>query len=457
MKIISVLICMLCFGLHAEKKNVLFISIDDLRPELGCYGVKEVLSPNIDRLAKEGFVFDNAYCQQAVCNPSRVSLLCGQRPDTTKVWKLETRFRDIQPDVVTLPEYFKNHGYETVKVGKIYHTAHGNSEDFQSWTKILKEKAPVYHLKGRGKKPSTENADVSDNQYVDGASADKAIEFLNSTTTKPFFLAVGFKKPHLPFTAPQKYWDLYQKDTLPKAPLTTPPENTPDWIMYNFSELRGYSDINGKGSVSPAKTAELRHGYYACVSYVDAQVGRIIQTLKEKNLYDNTVIILWSDHGWKLNDYGNWCKHSNLEIDTRVPLIVRTPGLSGGVSIKGFVELVDIYPSLAELCDLKIPSQCEGKSFVDLLNNPQLNWKEAAFSQYPRKGNLMGYTMRYKNWRYTEWINQKNGKIELVELYDHTHSRICGNNEDSLEKNKALIQELSRILNKGQGWKIYCK
>lgn len=442
------------FAQAPEKKpNVLFIAVDDLRPELGCYDSKLVKSPNIDKLASMGTLFERAYCQQAVCSPSRVSLLCGQRPDTTKCWDLKTKFRSIQPDIVTLPQYFKNNGYHSYRLGKIFHLGHGQSEDMISWTTVSNARGKQYIQAKKGTKPTVEAADVPDNRYNEGAYTDDAIKAMKRFKKKgtPFFLAVGYRKPHLPFCAPKKYWDMYEREAIPDAPIVHPPKDASKYALTNFGELRKYDGIPKKGPLSEAQRKELRHGYLACVSYVDAQIGRLLDALKSEGLEKNTVIILWGDHGWKLNDYGSWCKHTNMEIDTHVPLILAAPGYKGGQRSKALVEFVDIYPTLTELCNFKIPAQCEGSSMVPLLNNPDLPWKSAAFSQYPRRG-LMGYTIRSGDWRYTEWIDKKKGEVVDRELYNHKDSSLDTENRINDPALTDTVKKLSQQLDKGQGW-----
>jgi arylsulfatase A-like enzyme len=436
------------------RANVLFIAVDDLRPEMGCYGSSIVKTPRIDRLAEMGTLFERAYCQQAVCSPSRVSLLCGQRPDTTKVWDLHTKFRSIQPEIVTLPQYFKNNGYHSYRLGKIFHLGHGQSEDRKSWTTISNARGKQYIRAKKGTKPTVESADVPDSKYNEGAYTDDAIRALKrfKRDGTPFFLAVGYKKPHLPFCAPKKYWDLYDSDAIPDSPVTTRPKNAHRLAFSNFGELRKYDGIPQTGPVSEAQRKELRHGYLACVSYVDAQVGRLLDALKEDGLDKNTVVILWGDHGWKLNDYGNWCKHSNMEIDTWVPLIVVAPGHKAAQRSRALVEYVDIYPTLAELCGLPVPAHCEGSSVVPLLENPSRSWKSAAFSQYPR-GKVMGYSIRSGQWRYTEWIERKTGKLLGRELYEHKDSPLAAANQVSSPALADTVGKLSKLLDKGQGWR----
>jgi len=457
------------------KYNVLFIPVDDLKPVLGCYGNKTVRSPNIDRLAARGLVFTRAYCQQAVCSPSRTSLLTGRRPDTTRVYDLDTHFRTTIPDVVTLPQQFKIHGYFTQGLSKVYH---GGLDDPQSWTAPhWRPKRPAYgtpegrelirrlrrEVRAAGKdlrkwrnRPHGlpwEAPDVPDNALPDGATADHAIEILRRIKDRPFFLAVGFLKPHLPFVAPKKYWDLYDEAELRLADNPFPPKDAPRCALTNWGELRAYYGIPKKGPLSESQARKMIHGYYACVSYTDAQIGRLLDELDRLGLGDNTIVVLWGDHGWHLGDHGLWCKHTNFESATRSPLIISVPGQkSAGRKSDALVEFVDIYPSLCELCGLPLPEGLEGTSFVPLIEDPERPWKKAAFSQYPRyirgHGRAMGYSMRTDRYRYTEW--RVIGKdVHFDELYDHKTDPEENVNIAGRPENKQLVARLHRMLEAG--------
>ncbi len=411
-----------------NRPNVLFIAVDDLRPELGCYGNTVVKSPNIDQLAARGMVFERAYCQQAVCSPSRTSLLTGLRPDSTHVYDLTTHFRTTVPNVVTLPQHFKNNGYETAWWGKLFHAAlldpvswtqqGQRMEPEDNWRAYVTEASKAKAARNNGGGPAFETADVPDTAYPDGKIAENAINTLRQLKGKPFFLAVGFYKPHLPFNAPKKYWDLYQSSDFTLPQQSTPPENAPELASTGWGELRAYADIPSKGLVSDAQARQLIHGYHACISYTDAQVGKVLAELKRLELDKNTIVVLWGDHGWKLGDYGQWCKHTNFETDTRAPLIVQMPGMKkAGKKTAALVEFVDIYPFLCEAAGLKPPPHLAGKSFLSLLSNPKRAWKKSVFSQYPRGGNVMGYSMRTDRYRYTKWL-KPDGTVVASELYD---------------------------------------
>ncbi|HYH56587.1 MAG TPA: sulfatase [Anseongella sp.] len=471
MKLLISLVLLLAFAAscgHQKQQparpNVLFIAVDDLRTQLGCYGDPLAKTPNIDRLADMGLVFDRAYCQQAVCNPSRASVMTGRRPNTTRVWDLSTHFRENLPDVVTLPQYFRQQGYHTQALGKIYHDP-AWAQDSLSWSapEILaitgaRGKYVLnsnLHRKGSRKAAAAESAAVEDDAYIDGKVADAAVKLLSEVKGKPFFLAVGFRRPHLPFSAPGSYWDLYNRDSLPLPRFAQAPEGAPELALHDSEELRGYTDIPDAGALREEKIRELIHGYYASTSYVDAQIGKLLRELERLGLRENTIIVLWSDHGYHLGEHGLWTKTTNFELDARVPLIISAPGREEGGHSEALVELVDLYPTLAELAGLPLPSGLEGSSMKPLLTDAGRPWKKAAFTQFPRpwrykkEPKVMGYSMRTNQYRYTEWQDFRTGETISAELYDLR--------EDSLEKKNLAgdaafseeVRELSSMLRKG--------
>lgn len=408
------------------KYNVLFLSIDDLRPELNCYGAKHIVSPNIDRLAGKGLRMNKAYVQQALCGPTRASLLTSLRPDSTKMYDLTTDFRKNVPGAVTLPEYFKKQGYFTASFSKIFHV-----NDVQSWSvPAWYFKKPLYALKesldnfittnGRRYGPVLERADVPDNTYGDGETAEEAIRVLNQVKDKPFFLAVGFLRPHLPFNAPKKYWDMYDPGKI-VLPDTLLPSGIPAIAQLGVGtgELRQYAGVPKSWPFPHDKAIQYTHGYYASISYMDAQVGKVLDELKRLGLEKNTVIVLWGDHGWKLGEYGLFGKRDNMETDLRAPLIISTPEMRArGKKSNAMVEFIDIYPTICEAAGLKVPSGIQGQSFYSLLNKPNKSFKEAVFSQNIRPAGIMGYSMRTKHWRYTEWHKAGQDVPLGIELYD---------------------------------------
>jgi iduronate 2-sulfatase len=451
------LISLLAFGwmafssevVAATRPNVLLICVDDLKPLLGCYGDKVIKSPNIDRLAARGVVFERAYCNQAVCAPSRNALLTGVRSTTLGIYDLGTNFREAVSNTVTLPQYFKQHGYRTEALGKIFHVGHGNHEDPVSWSAphfqqksiayvkpesranqgLTREEALFSNQDARGlpRGAAWESADVPDDAYPDGKIADEAMRRLRMAKEKPnepFFLAVGFLKPHLPFCAPKKYWDLYDRRSFTVPTLHTAPEGAPKYAPSGWGELRQYSDIPDSGPLTDEQARTLIHGYHAAVSYMDAQLGRVLDEFDRLGLATNTIILLWGDHGWHLGDHGWWCKHDNYEQSTRIPLIVVAPGVTppGTRATNALVETVDIYPTLAELASLpapQAPQGIEGKSFVPALRNPNLGTKDHLYHAYPR-GERIGRAIRTTRHRFVEWkVPGRAPDTADLELYDY--------------------------------------
>jgi len=427
----------------SRKPNVLFIAVDDLKPAIGCYGDPAAKTPHLDALAARGTRFDRAYCMQAVCSPSRNALLTGLRQETLRIYDLGTNFRRRAPDVVTLPQHFKANGYASHGLGKIFHVGHGNHEDAASWSvphfqaktvgyALPENKAQrsreeaLFENKGAGGLPrgaAFESADVPDEEYADGRIAGEAIQRLRGfkESGQPFFLAVGFLRPHLPFNAPKKYWDLHDPAKLPIAGRATPPEGAPAFAPTNWGELRQYKGIPEQGALEPELQRTLIHGYYAATSYMDAQLGRVLDELGNLGLAENTIVVLWGDHGWHLGDHGMWCKHTNYEQATRSPLLIAAPGKKGGQSTRALVEFVDIYPTLCELAGLEKPKHLQGESLVPLLDTPTAAGKTAAFQVYPRgsreTGAMLGHAVRTDRWRYVEW-QKADGVAAAIELYD---------------------------------------
>ena len=472
--VISLLGLLVATFASAERKNVLLICIDDLRPQLGCYGHEEVISPNIDRLASQGVRFDAAYTQQAVCGPSRLTLMTGVRPSGP--WELPAKF--LKDEWITLPRYFRKNGYTTVSVGKIYHQYNDDPQawdlgpwnpwkdkKFESWQAYVDPESlriKAQHRREGGKNgPLFESPEVDDSAYRDGMAADLAIEHLRAVKDQPFFMAVGFVKPHLPFNAPKKYCDLYDPATLPMPKRKELPDNISGFgatPLLVWNEMRQYAGVPETGPVSKALTRQLIHGYLACISQTDAQVGRVIAELERLGLRDKTTVVIWGDHGFKLGDYGAWVKHTNLELDTRIPLIVSAPGRTApGRGSDGFVETVDVASTLAELSGLEIPAHWEGSSFVPLLNKPDLEWKRAVFSRYHSKDSqgqdAEGSAIRTRDWRYIEWRNRKSGKVLGRDLFDHRKEELESFNLAGDPRYCDIVDELSTLLADGNGWR----
>ncbi|TWU15330.1 Choline-sulfatase [Allorhodopirellula heiligendammensis] len=508
-----------------KQPNVLFIAIDDLRPELGCYGSEIAVSPHLNELAETGLLFNRAYCQQAICRPSRASLMTGARPETTGLFHNYVSLRELQPNIVTLPQHFIANGYETAYCGKIFH--HGDEDEAHSWSRdpvkrikgIEKPKgafALPENIKARNEdfqrmlskygeaarrglasEPAYESADVPDHAYVDGYNTLLAIETLHEMVEqgdKPFFLAMGFTKPHLNWIAPKKYWDLYDADQIPMALHADAPRDGAAMGLHASFELRTRAGIPKSGPLGPELSRTLKHAYLACVSYVDAQIGKVIAALDDAGVRDNTIIVVWGDHGWHLGDMGVWGKATNYEIATRVPLMIWTPDMKvRGETSDALVELVDIYPTLCELAGISKPSHLEGHSFAPLLDDPHQSWKQAAFSQYPNPAlrewaanplspamretwfgpliqqveqriekqqgttwdrelfeqHLMGYTMRTDRYRLVVWKDHRRPDAEplFVEVYDHHSDPL--ETENIASKNPGLTAELIEQCNAG--------
>ena len=446
-----------------KRPNVLFIMADDLRSELGCMGAAHVKSPYLDALAKRGRLFTRAYCQQTVCNPSRASMMTGLRPDTLRIWDLPTHLREQKPEVVTLPQHFKNHGYFTQSIGKLFHNWRQEIQgDPTSWsvpqvmhyathgsdTPQVKGKMPPRLMKN----PKCEKRDVPDEAYFDGRIAALAIKALGELKRKkePFFLGVGFWKPHSPFNAPKKYWDLYEPSKIPALKNPKRPVNAPDIAFHDAREiLRAFK---GK-QLTPKQVRELRHGYYAATSYMDAQIGKVLAELDRLGLDDSTIITFASDHGFHLGEHALWAKTSCFEWDAGVPMIISVPNMKKkGRSTPALAELLDLYPTLAELADLPKPEHLEGHSLVSVLRDPAATVKSTAFTQHPRpayyKGapEVMGYSMRTAVARYTEWRDWKTGKLVGRELYDHV--RDPGENINIAVGYSDLVKQMAEDLAK---------
>ncbi len=459
----------------SQNKNVLFIIVDDLKPTLNSFGESQIISPNIDALAASGVAFTNAHAQQAVCAPSRVSFMTGMRPDYTKVWDLKTKMRDMRPDILTMPQYFKQNGYTTLGLGKVLHGAVKN--DAPSWTEDFIEDTDLAYAEGYpmpankdyqskeaqalysrlakkypgdpnsdkvwlavnkefkelGVRRSTEMANVPDDAYADGAIALRSIEEMRKFQKgkKPFFLTVGFHKPHLPFVAPKKYWDLYDRNEIELATFQEQASDSPEFAYHTFGELKNYSDITEaleeNGAVLESKQRELIHGYYASVSYVDAQVGLLMDYLEKSGLKEKTLVVLVGDHGWHLGDHGLWNKHSNFEQATRTPVIIAGAGVKAGIKNASPVELVDVFPTICDFTGQKIPDHLEGNTLRPILAGNEMSVKDFAISQYPRHGERMGYAVRSGRHRYIAWfggdyenrISYDESQLIAEELYDY--------------------------------------
>jgi iduronate 2-sulfatase len=444
-------LCLLCgFGAAAASPlNVLLIAADDLRPELGCYG-SGVKSPNLDRLARRSVRFDRAYCQYPVCNPSRTSLLTGLRPNTTKILDNGTHFRKTIPNAVTLPQLFRQNGYFAAGLGKIYHRGltmedlRPEMDDEKSWDVARYFQATERGLKGEGRNMTGGKlpwcrwlaAEGEDEDQPDGQIAREGVRLLEEKRDKPFFIALGFHKPHDPFIAPKKYFDLYPLDKLKLLDRESTGTNAPLAVPGGWkNQFSNFTDQDRR---------EYMRSYYAGISFMDAQVGKVLDALDRLKLWDNTVVVFFGDHGFHLGERGWWNKSTVFELSARAPLIVWSPRMKrGGKNSLRLVEFIDIYPTIVELCALKGPPGLEGRSFVPLLDDPTRGWKEAAFTQVQR-GRSAGYSLRTERWRYTEWDAGSKG----IELYDHESDPGEWHNLAGDIRHEATTKELSVVLRK---------
>jgi iduronate 2-sulfatase len=523
--LLSLLVGFACPSQAADRPNIVFIAVDDLRPELGCYGSEIAITPNLDRLADDGLLFNRAYCQQAICRPSRASLMTGTRPETTGLFHNYVALRDLQPDILTLPQHFIANGYEAAYVGKIFHN--GDTDDDRSWSREaakwlgpdIERPSGPYRLaenvelrkknfdemfakygeaarQGLASGPAFEKADVPDHAYIDGYNTLRAIKTMKQMAggQKPFFLGMGYHLPHLNWCAPKKYWDLYDPSRIPLIADGAAPVDGAAMGLHASFELRTRSNIPKYGPIERDLARTLKHAYLASTSYVDAQIGLLLKAVDQAGMRENTIIIVWGDHGWHLGDMGVWGKATNYEIATRVPLMIWTPTMKvRGAKTNALVELVDMFPTLCDLAEIAKPSHLEGHSFAPLLDDANRPWKQAVFSQYPNPAlrewaanplsqgmretwfgpliqdverriidqhgsrwnrelfeqHLMGYTMRTDRYRLVLWRDRRDPQAEpiYVELFDHhvdprETTNIAG-------KNPELVAELTEQLNTG--------
>lgn len=438
------------------KRNVLFIAVDDMNNDLGCYGHPFVQSPNIDRLAARGLRFDRAYCQFPLCSPSRSSLLTGLRPDTTRVFDLQYHFRQGLPEVVTLPQLFMRHGYYVARVGKLYHYGNpgdiGTSglDDRVSWSerfnpagrdKTALEPDIMNYTPKRGLGAAMAflaDPTGTDTEHTDGKVAAQTIQLLEAHKDKPFFIAAGFYKPHCPWVTPKKYFDLYPLSEIALPPIT--PQTTNDYPPLALASTRPWPYFG----VTPDQARECKRAYYAAISFVDAQIGRVLDAVDRLGLRENTVIVFWSDHGYHLGEHGLWFKQSCFEESARVPLIISVPGQkTAGQASSRPVELVDLYPTLADLANLTPPDHLEGFSLRPLVTDPKAEWDHPAYTQVQR-GAVPGHSVRTERWRYTEWGFGAKG----IELYDHSHDPQELHNLAHDAKYAGVVAELKALLKK---------
>ena len=423
--------------------SVLFIIVDDLRPLLGCYGHSEIHTPNINRLAQRGTLFNRAYCQYPLCHPSRTSILTGLRPNTTGVFFNSTELRERLPNAVTLPQHFKTSGYHTQSVGKIAHNLSMQDDAYSwsvpSWTKSFYVNPTL--------NPTWRALEVEDDALRDGKTAKRAVEVLEDIQNTRFFLAVGFHKPHLPLYAPKRYYELYKDENFNLPSSRSLPDGAPAIAIKQSLWFKSFQDIPDEGPLSDAKTLELIRAYAASTSYMDAQVGRVLDQLDALRLTENTVIVFAGDHGFHLGEHGKWGKNTLFELSLHSPLIVSVPGQTyQGVKTDALAELVDIYPTLCDVCQLSVPPQLEGLSLIPVIEQPTRPWKTAAFSQ---KGRSTGNSIRTDRYRYTEWGQNGSRGVELYDYDVDPHETI---NIANLPENTQLVNHLSEQLH--AGWQV---
>ncbi|MFK7736073.1 MAG: sulfatase [Pirellulaceae bacterium] len=480
--LIFALLCSLQSSTNAkERHNVLMILVDDLKPTIGAYGDRFAKTPNIDRLAASGMRFDLAYCNQAVCAPSRFTLMLGAHSTRTGLYGLGSQLRSILPNAVTLPQYFQKFGYRTESLGKVFHIGHGNYGDSESFMvehfhdkvieyadlnstnggQLTREEAyftnqKLGQIRSLPRGAAFESPEVPDEAYADGRVAQEAVSRLQAAEKRvrdgtPFFMAVGFARPHLPFSAPKKYWDAFDPDALPMPEFEDFPEGSPQ-VAHKFAgEISNFFPVPERRDeeYSNELKRQLIHGYYASTHFVDAQIGKVLKALDDLKLSENTIVVLWGDHGWHLGDHHVWTKHTNYEQANRIPLIIRAPNITtGGSSTRQLAESVDLFPTLAELAGLQAPNPpqgLDGISLVPVLKDPSVRVRDHAFHAYPKS--KLGRAIRTERYRLVEW--KPIGKPDvpaLYELYDYQSDSLETKNHatsrpDVVERLKAILQQ----------------
>ena len=473
----SIFLTLFLGTLSAKKPNVLLLLVDDLKPAMGCYGDVNAHTPHMDKLAARGMRFDLAYCNQAVCAPSRFTLMLGSHSTSTGLYGLGNHLRKTIPDAVTLPQYFAKHGYRTESLGKIFHIGHGNLGDPESFAtphfhdlvieyldpastdggKLTREEAlftnqKLGQIRSLPRGAAYEAPVAKDSDYADGRVAAETIRRLEaakkrrSSEDTPFFIASGFVRPHLPFSAPKRYWDLFDPAKLPMPEYEEYPKDAPAVALKRGGEIAAYKPVPTSGAYSEALKRELIHGYYASTAYVDAQIGKVLDALDRLELTENTIIVLWGDHGWHLGDLNIWTKHTNFEQANRIPILISAPGVKAGTSTQQLTESVDIYPTIAQLAGLpkpKVPQPIDGVSLVPVLQNPKARVRDHAYHAYPR--GKLGRAIRTDRYRLVQWRSLRNASqpVEL-ELYDYANDSIERRNLAS-EKPEILKELLNKL------------
>jgi iduronate 2-sulfatase len=466
-------------SMAVAKPNILLILVDDLKPAIAAFGDKVAITPNLDRLTHRGMRFDAAYCNQAVCAPSRFSLMLGSRPTSSGLYELDGDLRQVFPDAVTLPQHFARHGYRTESLGKVFHIGHGNNGDPASFSVphfkdlVVEYKLPEStnggqltreegYFTNQGKldasgKPRPRGAafeapDVEDEAYADGRIARETIKRLTAAkeSDQPFFIAVGFARPHLPFSVPKKYWDLYDPAKINLAANKNAPEGAPEWAVKSGAtgEISAYKPVPENGDIKDDLARQLIHGYYASTSYVDVQIGKVLTAIDQLGLAENTIIVLWGDHGFHLGELGIWTKHVNYETATRIPIVIVAPGVTiPGSSTSQLTETVDLYPTLAALAGLPSPEgpqPIDGLSLLSVLKDPSARVRNHAYHCFPRGGKL-GRAIRTERYRLVDWrpVAQP-GALPVLELYDYENGRVETKNLSG--ERPEIVSQLQAIL-----------
>ena len=443
-------------NLSLKKQNILFISIDDFRPKISSYGETKMITPNIDKLASEGLQFNNAYTNIAVCGASRASIMTGIRPSEKRFNDFSTRASVDTPNAIPLNRIFKENGYETISYGKIYH----HKDDFQEyWTEKdggqiqsdFQDPISIARVENaeRGeygkKQPTFEYPDVDDYAYNDGKITKRAINKLKAlkSENKPFFMAIGYVSPHLPFIQPKKYWDMYDHEAIKLADNSFQPENSPDIAIeaqHNSAEMRkNYLDIPEHGQLDDSLARNLIHGYYASVTYMDALIGELIKGLDDLGLRENTTIVFWSDHGYFLGEHGFWCKHSTFEEAVKIPFIISSPSHIKNKTTTSFTELVDVYPTLCNIANIEAPSYLQGESLIPVLENPSTILKTEVYTRYKQ-----GEAVIDKDFSYTEFYEGEKYLGNM--LYDNLNDNKQNTDISKLSSNKSVVKKYKEKL-----------